>query len=362
MPVPKPGSRDGRLRRHVIRQPEGCQRDVESFGGALGQGLLPDRKTEPFQHLVADPGGIAEPKGQTVQQRLQRGGITARELRKELAPAGQIQQRRVGGKLTLPAGGNHGKSLPVAAQQADQPDHAALAGAAEQHLGERGTELPVRRGQDLASMNEVDVEARHAAERQEMVVPFLRRCRGDRDVPGPRPSAGDQLACPAECLERFVPRAGTALPGNVRCFRRSREDSDSQIPDPVRHMAGAGGPAQFGCPGEGTGQAPPDRGHFRAAPDLDRPEQGPCMPDARQGNRHEIGRPQHRRRQMPQQGGFELEDGGKTWRRLGGGSRQQLRQIEAGTPGFRQGPGGGPRKARQIFDLVQFPKVGLYCL
>ena len=62
----------------------------------------------------------------------------------------------------------------MAPQEAHQPDHARVAEAAQQHVGDRRGELSIGGGEDFSAMDEMKIEAAHLTEGEEMIVPLLR--------------------------------------------------------------------------------------------------------------------------------------------------------------------------------------------
>ena len=134
-----------------------------------------------------------------------------------------------------------------------------MAEAAQQHLGQGSCQLSIGGGENFSALDEVKIEAAHLAEREEMIVPLLRRGGGDGDFLRPRTSAGDERARPSQCFERLVPRAGARFCVNFRVFPWRLHNRNAELVNPGRHGAGAGDPSHLGLGRERCEKRSPDR-------------------------------------------------------------------------------------------------------
>src|SRR5438270_520929 len=82
--------------------------------------------------------------------------------------AGGVEQRRILWEGLRPVRRQSGKNFALAAQETYQAEHARMAEAAQQHLGNGRCELSVRGGEDFSAKDEVKIEAAHVAEGEEM--------------------------------------------------------------------------------------------------------------------------------------------------------------------------------------------------
>jgi hypothetical protein len=78
-------------------------------------------------------------------------------------------------------------------------------------------------------MDEVKIEAAHAAEGEEMIVPLFRRGGGDGDVFRSGAPAGDELARPSQRFEGLMPRTGARLCVNFRNFPWRLRDRNAEL-------------------------------------------------------------------------------------------------------------------------------------
>jgi hypothetical protein len=246
----------------------------------------------------------------------------------------------------------------VAAQEAHQPDHARMAEAAQQYVGDRRGELSVGSGEDLSAMHEVKIEAAHVAEGEEMIVPLFRRGGGDGDLLGPGLSGGDQLARPAQRLQGLVPRAGAGFCMNFRGFLWRLHDRNAELVNPGRDAPRAGDPLHVGLDRKRREEQPPDGGHFGAAKDGDSAKKRAGVGGALKRGADKIGWPAHRRWQMPNYLGFQLCHRRQAGRRFGPRVRRKFCEIQARRPGLGQGRRRGARKPGKLFDAVDVAQVG----
>ena len=76
------------------------------------------------------------------------------ERRQDLTPARSVEQGCILRQGLRPVAWQCGQEFPVAAQEACQPDHARVAEAAQQHVGNCGRNLTVGGGEDFPAVYE----------------------------------------------------------------------------------------------------------------------------------------------------------------------------------------------------------------
>ena len=118
-------------------------------------------------------------------------------------------------------------------------------------------------------MDEMQVEAAHCAQGEEMIVPLLGRGRSNADFLRPGTAGGNKPARPAQRLERLVPRAGARFGVNFRGFPWHLDNRNAEVVYPGRDVARTRDPLHLGFGGKRREERPPDRGHFGAAKDRD---------------------------------------------------------------------------------------------
>ncbi len=203
---------DRRFGRNVVRQAERGQRYVQRLGGPSVRALRQMARFRPLSRSSPISAASLRPRAK-ISTSSRSAGAWSTPSRKEsggkgrqhLTPARGVEQGSIGRESTRPVRRKCGQNFTLGPQQACQPDHARVAEAAQQHLGQGSCQLSIGGGENFSALDEVKIEAAHLAEREEMIVPLLRRGGGDGDFLRPRTSAGDELRAPIAALR--APRA-----------------------------------------------------------------------------------------------------------------------------------------------------------